>query len=155
MKVYGKALALGTLCLLTLGTAAAQSDRGTLAGSIVDSTGAAVPDASVVVRGVDTGTTYNTKSSGDGVYRVADIAVGRYDITVEAAGFRSSVQKAVLVQINTVTALNVTLQPGTTTESVTVLADAPTLQTESSDIGTVVSSKQIEELPLALSATGQ
>ncbi len=155
MKRYLVALAIGTLCLLVPGTAAAQSDRGTIAGSVVDSTGAAVSGASVIVRGADTGSVYKTVSTGEGIYRISDIAIGRYDVTVEFPGFKSSLHQGVLVQISTVAALNITLQVGDTKEEVTVQADAPTIQTESSDIGTVVGEKQIEDLPLALNSTGQ
>ena len=155
MKHYGRMALAAILGLLMLGTAAAQSDRGAIAGSVLDSTGAAVAGAAVTIKGADTGSNYKTVSSADGVYRVSDIAVGRYDVIVEAQGFKASVQKGVLVQINTVAALNITLQLGDVKEEVTVLADAPTLQTESSDVGTVVDKKEIEDLPLALSATGQ
>jgi len=148
-------LSLLILSLLMISTAVAQSDRGTLAGSVVDTSGAAVGGAAVTVKGADTGSVYKTVSSPEGNYRISDIAIGRYDITAEANGFKMSLQKGVLVQINTTAALNITLQPGDVKEEVTVLADAPTLQTESSDIGTVVGTKQIEELPLALNATGQ
>ena len=133
----------------------AQSDRGAIAGSVVDSTGAAVSGASVTVRNTTTGNTYNTTSTGEGVYRISDIAIGRYDVTVEAAGFKASVQRGVPIQINTVAALNITLQPGDVKEVVSVQADAPTVQAESSDIGTVVGDKQIHDLPLALNSTGQ
>ena len=150
-----RGLWVGILCLLMAGSAAAQSDRGTIAGSVLDSTGAAVGGAAVTIKGADTGNTYKTVSTVDGVYRVADIEIGRYNVTVEAAGFKVSQQKGVLVQISTVAALNITLQPANVKEEVTVQADAPTLQTESSDIGTVVGERQIEDLPLALNATGQ
>jgi hypothetical protein len=76
-------------------------------------------------------------------------------VTVEAKGFKTALQKGVVIEISTVAALNVTLQPGDVKEEVTVLADAPTIQTESSDIGTVIGDKQIHELPLMLAATGQ
>jgi len=148
-------LGVGILCLLMLSTAAAQSDRGTIAGSILDSTGAAVSGAAVTVKGADTGSVYKTVSTPDGTYRISDIAIGRYDVTVEAPGFKLSLQTGVPVQINTVAALNVTLQLGDVKEEVSVVADAPTLQTESSDIGTVVGDKQIHELPLSLNSTGQ
>ena len=148
-------LGLGVLCLLMLGSAVAQSDRGTIAGSILDSSGAAVRGASITITGADTGNTYKTVSTPEGVYRVADIQTGRYNITVEAPGFKVSQQEGVVVQISTTSALNITLEPGNVKEEVTVQADAPTLQTESSDIGTVVGTKQIEDLPLALNATGQ
>jgi hypothetical protein len=148
-------LAVGFAIILTLAQAAAQSDRGAIAGSVVDTTGAAVAGANIVLRGVDTGVLYETKSSAQGVYRIADVRIGRYDVTVTTPGFKNSVEQSVQIQISTVTALNITMQPGDVKEEVTVLADAPTLQTESSDVGTVVTDRQIHELPLSLAGTGQ
>ena len=148
-------LAVSLLCLCLAGTVVAQSDRGTIAGSVLDSTGAAVPGAVITIKGADTGSVYQAVSSSSGSYRVNDIAIGRYDVTVEAKGFKTSLQKGVVVEISTVAALNVTLRPGDVKEEVTILADAPTIQTESADIGTVVSDKQIHDLPLMLAATGQ
>ena len=155
MKPFFSALTFVFLCMLLSSATLAQSDRGAIAGSVVDSTGAAVSGASVTVRNTTTGNTYNTTSTGEGVYRISDIAIGRYDVTVEAAGFKASVQRGVPIQINTVAALNITLQPGDVKEVVSVQADAPTVQAESSDIGTVVGDKQIHDLPLALNSTGQ
>jgi hypothetical protein len=154
-RCSGVVLAVWFLCLVMVGTAAAQSDRGSIAGSVLDSTGAGLPGAAITIKGADTGSLYQTVSSGSGSYRVNDIAIGRYDVTVEAKGFKTSLQKGVVIEISTVAALNVTLQPGNVKEEVTVLADAPTIQTESSDIGTVMSDKQIHELPLMLAATSQ
>jgi hypothetical protein len=141
--------------LMMVGGALAQSDRGTIAGNVTDSSGAVVGGAAITITGVDTGNVYKTVSSSYGVYRVGDVQIGRYNVKVEAPGFKVSQQQGVEVQINTTAALNITLQPGDVKESVTVEADSPTLQTESSDIGTVVGNKQIEDLPLALNATGQ
>jgi len=146
---------VGMLCLLMLGVAFAQSDRGTIAGSVLDSSGAAIPGAAVTITGAATGSVYRTVSTADGLYRVSDIAIGRYNVSVQSPGFKTAQQNDVLVQISTVTALNISLQPGDVKEEVTVNAAAPTLQTESSDVGTVVGEKQIEDLPLALNATGQ
>jgi hypothetical protein len=148
-------LAAGILCLAIVGTAAAQSDRGSIAGSVVDSTGAGVAGAAITIKGADTGSVYKTVSGSTGSYRINDVAIGRYNVTVEAKGFKTSLQQGVVIEISTVAALNITLEPGSVTEEVTVLSDAPTIQTESSDIGTVVSDKQIHELPLMLNATGQ
>jgi hypothetical protein len=148
-------LAVSLLCLCLAETVVAQSDRGAIAGSVLDSTGAAVPGAEINIRGADTGSRYQAVSGSSGSYRLNDIAIGRYDVTVEAKGFKTSIQKGVVVEISTVAALNITLQPGDVKEEVTILADAPTIQTESADIGTVVSDKQIHELPLMLNATGQ
>ncbi len=150
-----KGLGVGVLWLLMLGSAVAQSDRGSIAGTVLDSSGAAVTGASVTLKGVDTGSVYKTVSSSSGAYHMNDLAIGHYDLTVEATGFKASVQKGVEIQISTVASLNVTLQPGDVKEAITVLADAPTVQTDSSDIGTVVEDKQIHDLPLSLDATGQ
>jgi Carboxypeptidase regulatory-like domain len=147
--------AAGVLCVCMTGIAVAQSDRGSVAGSVVDSTGAAVSGAAITIKGADTGSIYQAVSSGSGSYRVNDLAIGRYDVTVEAKGFKMSVQKGAVIEINTVAALNITLQPGSVNEEVTVSADAPTIQTESSEIGTVIGDKQIHELPLMLNTTGQ
>jgi hypothetical protein len=155
MKRYFAVLLIGASCLLFHGTLMAQSDRGTIAGSVVDSTGAVVSGASVVARGTATGSTYKMVSTPEGVYRISDVAIGSYDVTVTAGGFKSSVQQGVQVQINTVAALNITLQIGDVKEIVNVESSAPTIQSESSDIGTVVSSKAIEELPLSLSGSSQ
>ena len=129
--------AAAVLCVCMTGIAVAQSDRGTIAGSVLDSTGASVTGASVTLKGVDTGNVYKTVSSSGG-YRLNDVPIGHYDVTVEAAGFKTSLQTGVEIQINTVASLNVTLQPGDVNEEVTILADATTVQTESSEIGTVV-----------------
>jgi hypothetical protein len=155
MTHWLKGLSIATLVLLMVGGASAQSDRGAMAGTVLDSSGAAVTGASVTLKGVDTGSVYKTVSSSSGGYRLNDLAIGRYDVAVEAPGFKTSLQKGVEIQINTVASLSVTLEPGNVKEEVTVLADAPTVQTDSSDVGTVVEDKQIHDLPLSLNSTGQ
>ncbi len=134
--------------LVTTGTALAQSDRGTIAGTVLDSSGAVIQGASITATGANTGAVYKTTSTDTGAYRIPDMQVGVYNLTVTAAGFKTSEQKGLVVQINTTSSLDVTLQPGAVTDTLTVLADVPTLQTETSDIGTVVSTRQIMELPL-------
>jgi hypothetical protein len=148
-------VALAFFVFITAGTALSQSDRGTIAGTVLDSSGAVVQGASVTATGANTGAVYKTTSTDTGAYRIPDMQVGVYNLTITAAGFKTSEQQGLVVQINTTSSLDVTLQPGAVTETLTVLADTPTLQTESSDIGTVVTTRQIEELPLAVSGTGQ
>jgi hypothetical protein len=148
-------LIVGIFVALCATLGVAQSDRGSLAGTISDSTGAVVPNAAVTVTGADTGTVYNAVSTSSGDYRIQDMVLGAYNIKVAAPGFKTAERTGVVIQVNTVTSLDVTVSVGDTTETVTVVADAPSLQTESSEIGTVVGSKQIQDLPLALAATGQ
>jgi len=150
-----KSLVVGLFVALSVSMAIAQSDQGSLSGNIMDSTGALVPNAEVILTGANTGVVHKTTSGAAGAYRFPYVQVGIYNVKVTASGFKTAEQKAVEVQVNTSAALDITLQPGEASTTVTVEANAPTLQTESSDIGTVVGTKQIEELPLALAATGQ
>src|SRR6266852_1912906 len=141
--------------LLSASSALPQSDRGAVAGTILDPSGGYVQGAAVTATGANTGAVYKTISTDTGAYRFADVQVGVYNLTVTAPGFKTSEQKGLVVQINTTSSLDITLQTGSINETLTVLADAPALQTETSDIGTVVDKRQIQDLPLALNSTGQ
>jgi hypothetical protein len=152
------ALAVVYFCfglLLLAGTAAAQSDRGTVAGTVLDSSGAAVANAQISVTSTETGATYSATSGPTGGFRIQDVRVGLYNISASAPGFKTEKKTGVVVQINSTASVEFALQLGDVKETLTVIADAPSLQTESSDIGTVVGQRQIEDLPLALSSTGQ
>jgi len=144
------------LCILAAAAPGfSQSNRGTIAGTILDSSGAAIEGATITATTVETGAVYKTTSTATGSYRLPDIQLGTYNITVSADGFKTAEEKGVVVQINTTASLDVTLQPGDVKQTLTVNADVPALQTQSSDIGTVVTTKQIIDLPLAVNATGQ
>jgi Carboxypeptidase regulatory-like domain len=135
--------------------ARAQTNNGAIAGSILDSSGGAVADAQVQATGIETHSVYTTVSTATGAYRFSDLVLGHYDITVTAKGFKISTLTGVEVQINSTVSLDIALQPGDVKETVTVLADSPTIETGTSEMGTVIGSREIEELPLSLSATGQ
>jgi hypothetical protein len=147
-------IAVAFLMLITAATALSQSDRGAIAGTILDSSGAIVQGAAIVATGMDTGAVYKTTSTDTGAYRISDMQVGAYNLTVTATGFKTSEQKGFVVQVNTTSSLDITLQTGDVKETITVLADTPTLQTETSDVGTIVDKRQIMELPLALGGQG-
>ena len=151
---FGAGLAvLVTALALTL-TAFAQSVRGSLSGSVTDPTGAVVAGANIVATNVATGVSSTTVSTSSGSYQFAELPLGTYKVTVTAPGFKTASFSNVLVQVNTTTALNVKLALGQSTESVTVTAAATGIQTESSDIGGVVTDRQIVQLPLALGGVG-
>jgi hypothetical protein len=133
----------------------AQTNNGAIAGSILDSSGAAVVGAQIVATGVETHSVYNTVSSSTGAYRLSDLVLGTYNLSVTAPGFKVAQLTGVVVQINTTASLDITLQPGDVKETLTVVADAPRIQTETSEMGTVVGTKEILDLPLSLNASGQ
>src|SRR5580698_1480353 len=133
-------------------SAFAQSTRGSLAGSVNDPSGAVIAGAKIVAVGVDTGVKTQTVSTSSGLYNFPELAIGRYDVTVSAAGFSTSTEKGVLVTINSTTPLRITLKPGAVSETVTVDASAPGIESETSDISGTISQKQIDDLPIAVDA---
>jgi hypothetical protein len=141
-------LAMLTIPLLSF----AQSTRGELAGDVTDSTGAMVAGAKVVAVGIDTRITNQTVTTSSGGFHLTELPLGRYDVTVSAAGFSASISKGVLVTINSTAVLHVTLKTGAVSETVSVDASAPTIESESSDISGTITTQQIEELPLAMAA---
>ena len=143
---------LGVVLVLTV-SGMAQSTRGTLAGTVMDSTGALVPNASVAVTNETTGVKSTTTSTSSGDYRFPELALGAYTVTVTAPGFEVATATGVTVSINSVSALNVHLKIGEQTQTVTVDASGLRLQTETSDVGGTISQKQILDLPLSV-ATG-
>lgn len=134
--------------------AVGQTNEGQLAGNVVDSTGAQVPNAKISAKNEATGSTYNAVSTSNGSYRFPSIGLGRYTITAVASGFRPSVSTGVQVRVSSVTNLDIQLSIGAATETVTVAANAPTVETQSSDVGGVVTTQQIVDLPLALGGVG-
>lgn len=136
------------------GILSAQSVRGVLAGTVTDPSGAAIAGATITAKNHDTGVVTTTVSRSAGVYRFPELPLGTYDVTASAPGFKNAVLTGVVVQIQNVSALNITLQVGTQTESITVDAGAPHVEAESSDVGGVVSDRQVIQLPLPLGGVG-
>jgi len=128
----------------------AQSTRGVLSGNVNDTSGAAVVGATIVATGVDTGTKSQTVSTSSGAFNFPELAIGRYNVVVTAPGFASSTSEGVLITINSTTAIHVVLKPGTVSESVTVDASSPTIDSATSEVGGTISQQQIEDLPLSL-----
>lgn len=147
-------ISVAFLVFLSAGTTLAQSDRGAIAGNVLDKSGAGIGAATVTATGADTGLVYKTTTSDTGAYSIQNMALGKYNLSVTAPGFKTANETGIVVQINNTSSLDVTMDPGVVTESITVLADAPTLQAETSDVGTIVDKRQIIELPLSLGGQG-
>ncbi len=145
------ALALGFGCTVS-GTA--QTSGGTIAGSVVDPSGALVPNAQLHASGVDTGSTYDAVTTSSGDFHFPQMQLGRYDIKITAPGFQDQVVGGVLVTTGNVAPVNVHLATGSASESVTVNESSPVVQTENSEVSNTVSSRQIVELPLSLGGQG-
>ena len=143
---------LGALFLLALGLLA-QSDRGTVTGTVTDPGGALIPDAKINLANVGTGSQFNTVTTSTGNYTIPNVPAGMYSLTVEQEGFRLYRQTGITVQVAQTARLDVIMQLGSVSETVTVTADAPLLKSESAELSTTISGDRINALPLNF-ATG-
>ena len=153
--IAARYVAMALFVLAAATSALSQSDRGTIAGTVLDSSGGAVEGATVTATDTATNSVYTATTGPTGGYRLFDLRVSVYKVAVTAPGFKTEEKTGVVVQVNSTASLDFSLQPGDVKETLTVVADAPGVQAESSDIGTVVDKRQIEELPLSLSVSGQ
>ena len=148
MGLYrGGCVKLTTLVLLTAGALLAQSNQGTITGTISDPAGAVVPAAQIEVKNTATGVIYRGGTSGTGNY-VLPVPTGTYELTVTVSGFKKFVQTNVEVISATDTRKDVTLQVGSANESITVTETAPLLKSESGEISHSVEAKDLQDLPV-------
>ncbi len=143
------ALAFALLLAAALpGATYAQQYSGTITGTITDPTGAAIAGASVTATNVGNNSSYDSTTSDLGVFTLAQLPVGTYDIHVKSGNFKEFVSKGVEVHTSSITEANIALQMGSSSEVVTVEASDVQVQTTTSAVGEVVSGTQVRELPL-------
>src|SRR5215211_7027766 len=135
--------------LLLAVAAAGQTNRGGIAGTVIDQNGAAIPGASVTIANIGTGQKQTVTTSEDGAFQVQSLDPVVYSITVEAQGFKTSTIQSLKVDTATTATANVIVEPGAVGEQVTVVADAPLINTESGTATSTVTERQIQEIPLA------
>ena len=133
---------------VSLGTALCQSDRGTITGTVTDGSGSLIPAALVKAVNPANGAELRAQTTGTGNYTLASIPAGLYNLVVEVNGFRRYEQQGIRVQVAQTARVDVVLQVGATTESVTVSGDAPQLRTESAAQAMTVGREQLNALPL-------
>jgi len=126
----------------------AQSDRGTVTGTVTDPAGAVIASASIVARNIETGVTYQSATSATGNYTIAALPVGTYEVSVTVPGFKKYTRAGLQVGVAQTLRADVALEVGASTESVTVEAAAPLLKTESGELSHTVTLDKITELPL-------
>jgi hypothetical protein len=136
------------LCLLWAALAYAQTDRGTLTGTVTDPSGGMIPAAKVVLTNLDTGLTYETVTTATGNYTLPSLVAGTYRLTVEQAGFSRYEQTGIRIQVAVTTRLDVQLKVGQVSESVVVTAEAAMLKTENAEQSSTISGDTINALPL-------
>jgi hypothetical protein len=143
--------ALLILLLSALGvlTAVAQlTDTGSIVGTVHDQTGAAIPAAKITVTNVGTNVRQTTNTDASGQYVVPSLKVGTYAVAVEKTGFQTSVQSGIAVDVQSRVQVDVTMQLGFMTQRVEVSGTASLLNTQTAELGQVVESRKVQDLPL-------
>jgi hypothetical protein len=132
-----------------------QANRASISGTVTDPSGAVIVGADVTARNVDTNVETTTVSNGDGIYLLPNLPPGTYALTFRKAGFKEIVQPAVRLISTQVAEINRTMQVGAATENITVTAEAPVLDSESTSIGTNMNGKVVTDLPLSIYGGGR
>ena len=134
---------------LLLGVELAQAQNAQIIGTIKDESGAVIPGATVTARNSETGLSRVAVSDANGTYRVQALPPGIYAVVIELAGFNTETQERLSLVIDQSVTINVTLKPASVSESVTVAAETPLVDTTQSTVATSVSNQQIQDLPVA------
>ena len=140
--------------LLIGGHLLAQSDRGTVTGTVIDAAGAVIPGAALTLINTATGSVYTTVTTETGNYTVPSLPVGTYNLTASKPGFNKYVQEGIQVQVAVSLRIDVALQVGSSVESVTVTASAPLLKTESAEQSFNITGDQVNAMPLTQGSAG-
>src|SRR5215475_2730057 len=125
-----------------------QSDRGTITGTVLDTTKAVIPGVSVVATNGETDAKYETVTTETGNYTLTQVPSGTYQISVVLPGFKKYVRQGITVLVAQTLRIDVSLEVGAATDEVTVNADATLLRTESSDVSHNVNTTRMDELPI-------
>ena len=127
--------------------AIAQS-QARLTGSITDNSGAVIAGAGLTLRNVDTGVVHTATTNGTGNYNISFINPGNYELACEQTGFKKFVRTGLTLETGTTATINVELQLGNMTETISVQAQAPVLDTESGSTGQLIESKNLANMPV-------
>ncbi len=125
-----------------------QSDRGTITGTVSDSTGAFISGAAIQIRNIDTGAVYEAGTSATGNYTLAQLPAGQYEMSVTVPGFKKYVRQGLTVDVAQTYRVDVGLDVGTQNDSVTVTAAAPLLKTDSGELSHNIETNVVDDLPV-------
>ena len=127
----------------------AQQITASIAGTVADAAGAVINGATVTVTDVEHGTLYSAKTTDGGLFTFARLPIGTYDVKVEAPGFETSIQSHLTLVLNQTARLDFKMKVGAVTNTVEVTSEAPAMQTETTQVSTLVDSRAVTNIPLA------
>jgi carboxypeptidase family protein/TonB-dependent receptor-like protein len=142
-------LSFAAILLSFASATSAQTFRGTILGTVTDSSGAPIAGAAVAVKNVNTGLSRTVSTSEDGTYSAPELPIGTYALTVEKAGFKQGVVSGLQVEVSSQVRADVALQPGDVTQTVEVTGDElPQVESTSNVLGGIIESKVVTNLPV-------
>jgi Carboxypeptidase regulatory-like domain/TonB dependent receptor len=147
-RVASMVLMLGLALALTSGLNAQGVTSATLLGTVTDSGGAIVPNASIQVKNLATGQVQQVTTSGQGRYTVAELPVGDYEAQASAAGFQTTVRRGITLTVGQQAVVDFSLMVGQSQQTITVEAQVSQVDTASTAVASFVEQKQINDLPL-------
>ncbi|MEZ5307232.1 MAG: TonB-dependent receptor [Pyrinomonadaceae bacterium] len=149
-KYFGSITTLAAMLLLSVSIAFGQSQalNGQIEGTVTDSADAAVPSATVTARNTATGTERTATTDSNGIYRIPLLPLGRYTVTVEAPNFKKLVREGITLTTGQIATVDLALEAGGIEETVTVTADSPIVDPGKIDVGRVMNSEEVQNLPL-------
>lgn len=121
---------------------------GSISGIVQDTSGAAVPNATVTVRSLETGATRTILTGDIGSYRALSLPVGQYEIRAEKEGFKTAVRTGIDLVVGQAAAVNLNLEVGAARQEVTVMSEAPLVDTSTTPASGLVNERQVKDLPL-------
>ena len=148
LKLLLSPLAVVTFFLWMTLPAAAQSTTGEITGRVTDATGAIIPNATVTVTQNETSISRTITSNSDGEFTFTFLRAGSYTVQVKAQGFAIFAARRVALSAGVIDRVDAQLQPGDNSQTIEVLASTAIIQSDSDTVGTTVSEKQVQDLPL-------
>lgn len=147
-KLWGMAALLATILLGFSEPVRGQAVNATLLGTVTDSSGAAVGNAKMTITETNTGIIHTSQTNESGNYVLPDLPPGTYTVTAEQPGFKRASRAAIDLVVNSTERVDLVLEPGNVSETVTVEAETPILQTERADTGRKIEEVLTENVPL-------
>ena len=133
---------------LLLSSPVLAQSTATIQGTVTDSKGAVIPNATVTAKNKNTSFERNAQTDSDGNYQIAALPVGNYTIEVKVQGFKTQIVDQVTVEVAKTIIQNFQLDVGAVSEQVLVLSDLPVIETATTSVGTVINQRTVQEIPL-------
>ena len=147
--LWGFTLGVLLSCLGIYQIAWSQEITAAITGTVVDAAGAMVSSATVTATDMDRGTVYVTKTNDNGLFNFVQIPIGTYEVKVEASGFETTIQSHITLVLNQTARLQFKMQVGAVTNTVQVTSEAPQLQSDTTQVSTLINSRTVSDIPLA------